>query len=89
MIIHFSVVGGVYIFTSGVPDQDGGCVEAFAEETASAWNAHIHTVLFDIERHVGNDVTLGRYANTSHTSECLRQLAHCTGGRFHWFKGEG
>ena len=84
-----SDVQGVYVFTSGVPDQDQEIVIAYAEETAMGWNAAFHTILFNVDDYDENGAIPGRYANITRTSECLRQLAHSTGGRFQWFRETG
>lgn len=36
-----------------------------------------------------NGAIPGRYANITRTGECLRNMAHCSGGRFHWFRETG
>lgn len=84
-----TVVQGIYVFTSGVPDQTQDVVISYAEETASAWGATIHTILFNVDDYDDRGAIPGRYANITRTAECLRQLAHCTGGRFHWFRETG
>ncbi|XP_076458970.1 von Willebrand factor A domain-containing protein 3A-like isoform X2 [Babylonia areolata] len=86
---HHVYVQGVYVFSSGVPDQDQDVVISYAEETASGWNAVIHSILFNVDDYDEFGAIPGRYANITRTSECLRQLAHCTGGRFMWFRETG
>ncbi|PVD38341.1 hypothetical protein C0Q70_00953 [Pomacea canaliculata] len=76
---HHVFVQGIYVFTSGVPDQTQDVVISYAEETASAWGATIHTILFNVDDYDDRGAIPGRYANITRTAECLRQLAHCTG----------
>ncbi|KAK7113358.1 von Willebrand factor A domain-containing protein 3A-like [Littorina saxatilis] len=86
---HHVYVQGIYVFSSGVPDQDNDVVAAYAEEAASGWNATIHTILFNVDDYDEQGAIPGRYANITRTAECLRQLSHCTGGRFMWFRETG
>nr|KAG5713595.1 hypothetical protein BaRGS_024643 [Batillaria attramentaria] len=86
---HHIFVQGVYVFTSGVPDQDQDVVVAYAEETASGWGATIHSILFNVDDYDEHGAIPGRYANITRTAECLRLLAHSTGGRFQWFRETG
>lgn len=49
----------------------------------------MHTSLFNVEDYDKNGAIPGRYASITKTAECLRNMAHCTGGRFHWFRETG
>ncbi|KAL8584268.1 hypothetical protein ACOMHN_034953 [Nucella lapillus] len=86
---HHVYVQGVYVFTSGVPDQDQDVVVAYAQETACGWSAAVHSILFNVDDYDEQGAIPSRYANITRTSEGLRLLAHSTGGRFMWFRETG
>lgn len=86
---HHIYVQGIYVFTSGVPDQDQDVIVAYAEETSSAWGSHVHTILFNVDDYDEYGAIPSRYANITRTAEILRHLSHCTNGRFHWFRETG
>lgn len=86
---HHIFVQGVYVFTSGVPDQDQDVIVAYAEESASGWGATIHSILFNVDDYDEHGAIPSRYANITRTAECLRLLSHSTGGRFQWFRETG
>ncbi|XP_060556889.1 von Willebrand factor A domain-containing protein 3A-like [Ruditapes philippinarum] len=80
---------GIYLFTSGVPDQDINVCQGFIEETCGGKNIKLHTILFNVDDYDANGAIPGRYANITRTAECLRNLAHASGGRFHWIRETG
>ena len=81
---------GIYLFTSGVPDQSSDLCHSYIEEACAGRSLKLHVVLFSVD---SDDVSVvavpGRYASTSKTANVLRGLAHSTGGRFHWFRENG
>jgi hypothetical protein len=88
-IKHNIFVDGVYIFTSGIPDQSNEVLCTYAEEVSCGNNARLHTILFNVDDYDCNGPIPGRWANITKTAESLRMLAHCVGGRFHWFREIG
>ncbi|KAH3861547.1 hypothetical protein DPMN_024479, partial [Dreissena polymorpha] len=86
---HHINAEGVYLFTSGVPDQDVNVCQAFIEESTGGRNIKLHTILFNVDDYDANGAIPGRYANITSTAESLRNLAHCSGGRFHWIRETG
>ncbi|KAL5018508.1 hypothetical protein ScPMuIL_004230 [Solemya velum] len=88
-IKHNINVQGVYLFTSGVPDQSCESVCSFVEEACCGRDIRLHTILFNVDDYDAAGAIPGRYANITKTSECLRNMAHCTYGRFHWFRESG
>ncbi|XP_063961989.1 von Willebrand factor A domain-containing protein 3A-like [Lytechinus pictus] len=85
-----SVVGGLYLFTSGIPDQSSDVICSFMEEASAGQSIKVHSVLFNIDDYDNAEGTIpGRYANITQTAECLRTLGHVTCGRFHWFRETG
>ena len=88
-VIFISAVDGIYLFTSGVPDQDPDVICSYMEELTAGQPTKIHTILFNVDDYDSKGAIPGRYANITQTAECLRTLAHVTNGRFHWFRETG
>ncbi len=86
---HNINIEGIYLFTSGIPDQPIETLCSYLEESACGKNLRFHTILFNVDDYDGNGPIPGRWANITKTAEALRLLAHCCGGRFHWFRETG
>lgn len=86
---HNIDIEGIYILTSGMPDQLIDVVCSYVEEKACGSVLRCHTILYNVDDYDINGAKLGRWANIKKTAEALRILAHCTGGRFHWFRETG
>ena len=87
---HSIEVEGVYLFTSGMPDQMIDALCGYVEESACGRMLRCHTILFNVDDYDINGPIPGRWANIKKTAEALRTLAHSTsGGRFHWFRETG
>ena len=82
-------VEGIYLFTSGIPDQPNEALCSYIEEKAAGRELKNHVVLFNVDDYDAGGAIPSRYANITITAECLRNLAHCCGGRFHWFRETG
>ena len=80
---------GIYLFTSGIPDQMFDLCVSYVEEAAAGRNLKLHVILFNVDDYNAQGAIPGRYANITKTAECLRTLAHCSAGRFHWFRETG
>ncbi len=80
---------GIYLFTSGIPDQPAEACAAFLEESSAGKALSLHTVLFNVDDYDAQGAIPSHYANITRTAEVLRQLAHCSDGRFHWFRETG
>ena len=95
----FSDVEGIYLLTSGVPDQPAEVCNSYLEEASAGRNIKLHVTLFSIDEAdipmtdgAGDqpDVLPCRYASVSQTALVLRDMAHSTaGGRFHWVRETG
>ena len=79
----------MYLFTSGIPDQPNDVLSAYIEEKSAGRELKNHVVLFNVDDYDSAGAIPSRYANITITAECLRNLAHCSGGRFHWFRETG
>lgn len=87
---HNINIDGLYLFTSGIPDQSIETLCSYLEESACGRHLKCHTILFNVDDYDGNGPIPGRWANITKTAESLRLLAHCVaGGRFHWFRETG
>ncbi|KAM9305522.1 von Willebrand factor A domain-containing protein 3A [Gastrophryne carolinensis] len=77
---------GIYLFTSGVPDQELHTLAAYLSEAATGCDLHLHVCLFSIT----DDSSDTSVSDSSDTSvSILQDLAHITNGRFHWFADKG
>jgi len=95
-------VEGIYLLTSGVPDQPAEICNSYLEEASVGRDIKLHVILFSIDDTEAVAVTSHggagdegailpcRYASTSQTAHVLRDMAHSTtGGRFHWVTDTG
>ena len=89
VVVHVVEVDGIYVFCSGVPDQAYEVCQSYIEEACAGRPLHVHTILFNVDDYDPRGPIPGRYANITKTAECLRSLAHCSNGRFHWFRETG
>ncbi|KAM4698276.1 von Willebrand factor A domain-containing protein 3A [Rhinophrynus dorsalis] len=74
---------GIYLYTSGVPDQELHTVSAYLSEAASGSDLQLNICLFNTSE--ADCSTEG----TSNIAVILKDLAHVTNGRFHWFDDKG
>ena len=82
-------MGGIYLLTSGIPDQPNDVLCSYLEERSAGHELKNHIVLFNVDDYDAAGAIPGRYANITLTAQTLRNLAHCSGGRFHWFRETG
>ncbi|XP_078691175.1 von Willebrand factor A domain-containing protein 3A-like [Branchiostoma floridae x Branchiostoma belcheri] len=80
---------GVYLFTSGVPDQQEDVVCSYIAETCGGNDLKLHCMLFSADDNITSGSMPGRYANINKTAEALKNMAHTGRGRFHWFNESG
>jgi len=95
----FADVDGIYLLTSGVPDQPAEICNSYLEEASAGRQIKLHVTLFSIDKADiavtngtgdGPEMVPCRYASISQTAQVLRDLAHSTtGGRFHWVRETG
>jgi len=95
----FADVEGIYLLTSGVPDQPAEICYSYLEEASAGRQIKLHVTLFSIDdydivvkngSHDGPNTVPCRYASIPQTAKVLRDLAHSTpGGRFHWVRETG
>uniref|UniRef100_A0A4W3HJ20 VWFA domain-containing protein n=1 Tax=Callorhinchus milii TaxID=7868 RepID=A0A4W3HJ20_CALMI len=75
---------GVYLFTSGLPDQEKDVLGAYVAEVTSGHDLPLHVCLFQIGDFGLDSPVPVRYASPSETASELRSLARWGRGRFHW-----
>ncbi|CAH8631624.1 unnamed protein product [Schistosoma guineensis] len=82
---------GIYIFTSGIPDQDSEVISSYLEAKRCTFlNTHVHVALYHVDNTITDKHFPCRYANITETANSLREIAHSTpNGRFHWFRENG
>ena len=85
----FVEVEGIYLFTSGIPDQLPEMCLSYVEEAVAGRSTKAHVILFNVDDYDSQGAIPSRYANITKTAESLRSLAHCSGGRFHWLRETG
>uniref|UniRef100_H3A0J3 von Willebrand factor A domain containing 3A n=1 Tax=Latimeria chalumnae TaxID=7897 RepID=H3A0J3_LATCH len=80
---------GIYLFTSGVPDQEKHAVGAYVAEVCGGCELHLHVCLFAINELELHGAVPARYATPTETTNILKELAYTGNGRFHWFRETG
>ncbi|XP_067859637.1 von Willebrand factor A domain-containing protein 3A isoform X2 [Heptranchias perlo] len=80
---------GLYLFTSGVPDQGMDAVGAYVAEICGGLDLRLHVCLFSVEEFDPREAVPARYASPPETANALRELARTGRGRFHWFRETG
>ncbi|CAF4627704.1 unnamed protein product, partial [Rotaria sp. Silwood2] len=95
---HHLYPEGIYLLTSGIPDQSLEVCCAYVEECNVGKSIYLHTILFNIddyylsEHGIQSNISMsvnGRWANATKTAEFMRALAKHSGGRFLWFRETG
>lgn len=95
---HHLYPEGIYLLTSGIPDQSLDVCCAYVEECNVGKSIYLHTILFNIDDYylTGHGIqsslsmtVSGRWANATKTAEFMRALAKHSGGRFLWFRETG
>ncbi|KAK3511855.1 hypothetical protein QTP70_026870, partial [Hemibagrus guttatus] len=76
-----SLTRGVYLLTTGAPDQDSSAVSLYVSEFCAG--LRIHVCLFTREDEPLR-CSSSRYVSHAEVALILRNLAHGANGRFHW-----
>ncbi|XP_077086806.1 von Willebrand factor A domain-containing protein 3A isoform X2 [Siphateles boraxobius] len=74
-----SLTRGVYLFTTGTPDQHTESVTDYVSERCSVSNLNLHVCLF-----TGEEESARCHATRAETTRALSRLAHAGHGRFLW-----
>uniref|UniRef100_A0A8K9XS47 VWFA domain-containing protein n=1 Tax=Oncorhynchus mykiss TaxID=8022 RepID=A0A8K9XS47_ONCMY len=87
--------GGLYLFTSGLPDQEIATVSSYVSECCSGRPLRLHICLLTGEETEGQtEAQTGgcpppHHATREETAGALRELAQAGNGRFHWISETG
>ncbi|TNN09371.1 von Willebrand factor A domain-containing protein isoform 2 [Schistosoma japonicum] len=82
---------GIYIFTSGIPDQNSVVISSYLEAKRCTFiNTDVHVALYHVDNNITEEHLPCRYASATETANSLREVSHSTpNGRFHWFRENG
>uniref|UniRef100_A0A8D0GIN4 von Willebrand factor A domain containing 3A n=1 Tax=Sphenodon punctatus TaxID=8508 RepID=A0A8D0GIN4_SPHPU len=80
---------GLYLFTTGVPDQEMHAVSAYMAEVCGGCDLQLHVCLFSIHGFDPEEIVPARYASPNETTSTLKEIVHAANGRFHWFGETG
>ncbi|MBN3303838.1 VWA3A protein, partial [Amia calva] len=80
---------GVYLFTSGVPDQESAAVCGYVSESCAGGVLRLHVCLFSTAEPPLQDCIPPRFATAAETAATLRELARHGNGRFYWLREMG
>jgi len=78
---------GIYLLTTGIPDQDSELISCYLSECCLGRRLVVHAIYLNVDEFDCGGVVPARFATVEDTAHALRDIAHSTGGRFHWFKG--
>ncbi|KGL81052.1 von Willebrand factor A domain-containing protein 3A, partial [Tinamus guttatus] len=81
---------GIYLLTTGIPDQETHTLSAYVAETCSGCDLQLHVCLFNVVADVDSgSVIPARYANPDETAGAFKEIVQAANGRFHWFGEAG
>ncbi|NXY45143.1 VWA3A protein, partial [Ceuthmochares aereus] len=81
---------GLYLLTTGIPDQETHTVSAYVAEVCRGFDLHLHVCLFSVMEDIDSKrVMPARYANPTETAMAFKEIAQAASGRFHWFGEAG
>ncbi|XP_026073328.1 von Willebrand factor A domain-containing protein 3A isoform X3 [Carassius auratus] len=83
-----SLTRGLYLLTTGVPDQHMVSVTAYVSERCSTTNLNLHVCLFTGEEDTAR-CPPPHYTTRTETARALSSLAHAGNGRFLWMTETG
>ncbi|XP_062444192.1 von Willebrand factor A domain-containing protein 3A [Rhea pennata] len=81
---------GMYLLTTGIPDQETHTVSAYVAETCRGCDLQLHVCLFSVmEDFDSNGIIPARYANPTEAAIAFKEIVQAANGRFHWFGETG
>ncbi|XP_053936643.1 von Willebrand factor A domain-containing protein 3A [Cuculus canorus] len=81
---------GLYLLTTGIPDQETHTVSAYVAEVCRGFDLHLHVCLFSVMENMDSSrIMPARYANPTETAVAFKEIAQAANGRFHWFGEAG
>ncbi|XP_048575749.1 von Willebrand factor A domain-containing protein 3A isoform X2 [Nematostella vectensis] len=83
---HGIEVDGIYVITSGVPDEPKDVVCGFMREALAGRNISLHTIFYEVDDEDGLIAIPGKFADREETAHTLKEMSHSVRGRFHWYR---
>ncbi|KFZ53138.1 von Willebrand factor A domain-containing protein 3A, partial [Antrostomus carolinensis] len=81
---------GIYLLTTGVPDQETHTVSAYVAEVCRGFDLQLHVCLFSVTEDMDSSgIIPARYANPTETAMAFKEIVQAARGRFHWFGEAG
>nr|XP_009681674.1 PREDICTED: von Willebrand factor A domain-containing protein 3A isoform X3 [Struthio camelus australis] len=81
---------GMYLLTTGIPDQETHTVSAYVAETCGGCDLQLHVCLFSVMEDVDSSgIIPARYANPTETAIAFKEIIQAANGRFHCFGEAG
>uniref|UniRef100_A0A8C8RAM5 VWFA domain-containing protein n=1 Tax=Pelusios castaneus TaxID=367368 RepID=A0A8C8RAM5_9SAUR len=80
---------GLYLLTTGVPDQEMHAVSAYMADVSGGCDLHLHVCLFNVNGFDPSGIIPSRYASPNETANTFREIVRAANGRFHWFGETG
>ncbi|XP_019368393.1 PREDICTED: von Willebrand factor A domain-containing protein 3A isoform X2 [Gavialis gangeticus] len=81
---------GIYVLTTGVPDQEMHAVSAYVAEVCGGCDLQLHVCLFNITGDLDpSSIIPARYASPNETASIFKEIVCAANGRFHWFGETG
>ncbi|KAJ7305852.1 hypothetical protein JRQ81_010218 [Phrynocephalus forsythii] len=79
---------GLYLFTTGIPDQETYAVSSYMAEVGAGCDLQLHVCLFSTNSLLLEDIP-PRYASPNETAAAFKEIVWAASGRFHWFGETG
>eukprot|EP00076_Gallus_gallus_P045504 XP_025011042.1 von Willebrand factor A domain-containing protein 3A isoform X4 [Gallus gallus] len=81
---------GLYLLTTGIPDQETHTVSAYVAEACRGFDLHLHVCLFSVMEDADScGIIPARYATPTETAIVFKEIVQAANGRFHWFGEAG
>ncbi|XP_025011040.2 von Willebrand factor A domain-containing protein 3A isoform X1 [Gallus gallus] len=81
---------GLYLLTTGIPDQETHTVSAYVAEACRGFDLHLHVCLFSVMEDADScGIIPARYATPTETAIAFKEIVQAANGRFHWFGEAG
>ncbi|XP_067318576.1 von Willebrand factor A domain-containing protein 3A [Anolis sagrei] len=79
----------IYLFTTGVPDQEVHAVCSYMTEVCGGCDLQLHVCLFSVNGFPFDEDIPPRYASPNETAAVFKEIMQSANGRFHWFGETG
>nr|XP_060642624.1 von Willebrand factor A domain-containing protein 3A [Anolis sagrei ordinatus] len=79
----------IYLFTTGVPDQEVHAVCSYMTEVCGGCDLQLHVCLFSVNGFPFDEDIPPRYASPNEMAAAFKEIVQSANGRFHWFGETG